>query len=93
MWMDCSMSPAQFYRHESAAVGKNIEPGSVGGFRAWQGWGVYSGTKFAVEGLSEAMHAELLPLGIHVTIIEPEPSAPIFSTLARWAGQAGDWRL
>jgi NAD(P)-dependent dehydrogenase (short-subunit alcohol dehydrogenase family) len=32
---------------------------------------VYCATKFAVEGISEALHAELLPLGIHVTIIEP----------------------
>jgi NAD(P)-dependent dehydrogenase (short-subunit alcohol dehydrogenase family) len=32
---------------------------------------VYCATKFAVEGLSEALCAELLPLGIHVTIIEP----------------------
>src|SRR5262249_18375664 len=41
------------------------------GFASWQGWGVYCATKFAVEGLSEAMHAELLPLGIQVIIIEP----------------------
>ena len=44
---------------------------SVGGFGAWPGWGVYCATKFAVEGISEALHAELLPLGIHVTVIEP----------------------
>ena len=43
----------------------------MGGFGAWPGWGVYCATKFAVEGISEALHAELLPLGIHVTIIEP----------------------
>jgi NAD(P)-dependent dehydrogenase (short-subunit alcohol dehydrogenase family) len=28
-------------------------------------------SKFAVEGLSEALHAELQPLGIQVTIVEP----------------------
>lgn len=32
---------------------------------------VYSSTKFAVEGLSEALHAELGPLGIGVTAVEP----------------------
>jgi NAD(P)-dependent dehydrogenase (short-subunit alcohol dehydrogenase family) len=32
---------------------------------------VYASTKFAVEGLSEALAAELAPLGIRVTIIEP----------------------
>jgi NAD(P)-dependent dehydrogenase (short-subunit alcohol dehydrogenase family) len=51
--------------------GRILNISSVGGFRAWPGWGIYSATKFAVEGISEAMHAELLPLGIHVTVIEP----------------------
>jgi NAD(P)-dependent dehydrogenase (short-subunit alcohol dehydrogenase family) len=51
--------------------GRILNISSVGGFRAWPGWGIYSATKFAVEGISEAMQAELLPLGIHVTVIEP----------------------
>ncbi|KXU84391.1 short-chain dehydrogenase [Paraburkholderia monticola] len=44
---------------------------SIGGYRAAAGFGVYSSTKFAVEGITEALHAELKPLGIHVTVIEP----------------------
>lgn len=44
---------------------------SVGGFAAGIGWGTYCATKFAVEGLSEAMRDELAPLGVHVTIVEP----------------------
>jgi NAD(P)-dependent dehydrogenase (short-subunit alcohol dehydrogenase family) len=44
---------------------------SAGGFRSLPGWGVYCATKFALEGLSEAMRAELLPLGIRVIIVEP----------------------
>ena len=44
---------------------------SIGGYRAAAGFGVYSSTKFAVEGLSEALHAELAPLGVHVTVVEP----------------------
>jgi NAD(P)-dependent dehydrogenase (short-subunit alcohol dehydrogenase family) len=44
---------------------------SMGGFAQVAGWGVYGATKFAVEGLSEAMQAELSPLGIKVTIVEP----------------------
>ena len=35
------------------------------------GWGIYSATKFAVEGLSEGLALELAPLGIHVTVVEP----------------------
>lgn len=46
---------------------------SIGGVTASPGWGYYQSTKFAVEGLSEALAAELVPLGIHVTIIEPGP--------------------
>src|SRR5262249_8460080 len=44
---------------------------SLGGFRGIAGWGIYCSTKFAVEGLSEALAQELEPLGIHVTAIEP----------------------
>lgn len=50
-----------------------INVSSVGGFVAWPGWGVYCATKFAVEGLSDAMKHELEPLGIKVTAIEPGP--------------------
>jgi NAD(P)-dependent dehydrogenase (short-subunit alcohol dehydrogenase family) len=44
---------------------------SVGGFTLGPGWGIYGATKFAMEGFSEAMHAELAPLGVRVTIVEP----------------------
>ncbi len=51
--------------------GHVINLSSVGGYASGAGFGVYCATKFAVEGLSEAMHAELAPLGIHVTTVEP----------------------
>jgi NADP-dependent 3-hydroxy acid dehydrogenase YdfG len=46
---------------------------SIGGAVANPGIGFYNSTKFAVEGLSEALAGELAPLGIRVTIIEPGP--------------------
>ena len=51
--------------------GRIFNISSIGGYRAAAGFGVYCSTKFAIEGLSEAMHAELAPLGIHVTVVEP----------------------
>lgn len=51
--------------------GHVINISSVGGYTGYPGWGVYGATKFAVEGLSEAMAAELAPLGIKVTVVEP----------------------
>ena len=50
-----------------------INISSVGGFVAWPGWGIYSATKFAVEGLTEALRHEVGPLGIAVTAVEPGP--------------------
>jgi NAD(P)-dependent dehydrogenase (short-subunit alcohol dehydrogenase family) len=51
--------------------GHMLNMSSVGGYHGSVGFGVYSSTKFAVEGLSEALAGELKPLGIKVTIIEP----------------------
>ena len=51
--------------------GHVINISSIGGYRAGAGFGVYSSTKFAVEGITESLHAELKPLGIHATVVEP----------------------
>src|SRR5262249_34121425 len=44
---------------------------SIGGYSSSAGFGIYCSTKFAVEGISEAMSVELEPLGIHATVVEP----------------------
>jgi len=46
---------------------------SIGGLIGSPGWGFYNATKFAVEGLSEALAEEMKPLGVHVTVVEPGP--------------------
>jgi NAD(P)-dependent dehydrogenase (short-subunit alcohol dehydrogenase family) len=51
--------------------GHILNMSSLGGYQASAGWGVYGSTKFAVEGISEALYAETRPLGIHVTVVEP----------------------
>ena len=53
--------------------------GRVGGS---PGMGAYQTAKFAVEGFSEVLNAEVSPLGIKVTIVEPGP----FRT--DWAGSS-----
>ncbi len=53
--------------------GHIVNLSSVGGLIGSPGWGFYNASKFAVEGFSEALAAELSPLGIHVTIVEPGP--------------------
>ncbi len=48
-----------------------INISSVGGRMAFPLGSLYHGSKWAVEGLSEALHFELGTLGIHVKIVEP----------------------
>jgi NAD(P)-dependent dehydrogenase (short-subunit alcohol dehydrogenase family) len=53
--------------------GNILNLSSIGGLIGLPGWSMYNATKFAVEGMSEALGLELAPLGIHVTIVEPGP--------------------
>jgi NAD(P)-dependent dehydrogenase (short-subunit alcohol dehydrogenase family) len=44
---------------------------SVSGLVGWPSLGIYSGSKFALEGICETLAQEVAPLGIKVTIVEP----------------------
>jgi NAD(P)-dependent dehydrogenase (short-subunit alcohol dehydrogenase family) len=66
----------------SRGRGHIVNISSVGGFIGNPSGGYYNATKFAVEGLSEALAKEVEPLGIRVTVIEPGP----FRT--DWAGRS-----
>ncbi len=48
-----------------------IQVSSMSGRVAWPGLGAYAGSKFALEGLSEAWRHELQPFGIRVVLMEP----------------------
>ena len=51
--------------------GTILNVSSIAGRLAAPGSGYYSATKFAVEGMSDALRKEVAPLGIRVTILEP----------------------
>jgi NAD(P)-dependent dehydrogenase (short-subunit alcohol dehydrogenase family) len=57
---------------------------SIGGLRSLPAVGYYNATKFAVEGLSEALWQEVEPLGIKVMLVEPSG----FRT--DWAGRSAN---
>jgi NAD(P)-dependent dehydrogenase (short-subunit alcohol dehydrogenase family) len=59
------------FRHQKS--GHIIQISSHGGFKAFNGFGIYNASKFAVEGFSEALAQEIAPLGIKLTIVEPGP--------------------
>jgi NAD(P)-dependent dehydrogenase (short-subunit alcohol dehydrogenase family) len=73
--------------------GHVVNLSSIGGLVGLPGWGIYNATKFAVEGISEALAAELAPLGIGVTAVEPGPFRTDFlgGSLATAAGTIPDY--
>ena len=50
-----------------------LQVSSSAGFRSAAGFGIYNASKFALEGMSEALALEMRPLGVHVVIVEPGP--------------------
>lgn len=62
--------------------GTILNVSSVGGVRSFPAVGWYNASKFAVEGLSEALSLEVAPLGIRVILLEPSAFA------TDWAGNS-----
>lgn len=54
-------------------AGHILNLSSIAGLVGGQGLSYYNLTKFAVEGFSEGLAAEMKPFGVHVTLIEPGP--------------------
>jgi NAD(P)-dependent dehydrogenase (short-subunit alcohol dehydrogenase family) len=57
----------------AARKGHVFNLSSTAGYRGIETGSLYCSSKFAVEGFSESLAAELAPFGIHVTIVEPGP--------------------
>jgi NAD(P)-dependent dehydrogenase (short-subunit alcohol dehydrogenase family) len=61
-----------------------VNVASLAGLRGFPALGQYNATKFAVEGLSDALRQEVEPLGIRVMVVEPSG----FRT--DWAGRSAN---
>jgi len=55
----------------SAASGHIINVSSIVGLTAFPGWGLYAAGKFALEGLTASLAAEVAGFGIRVNLVEP----------------------
>lgn len=53
--------------------GHILNMSAIAGFTNELGFSIYGASKFALEGVSEAVRGEVGPLGIKVTIVEPGP--------------------
>ncbi|HTN36419.1 MAG TPA: SDR family NAD(P)-dependent oxidoreductase [Arachidicoccus sp.] len=67
LWMTQAILPV-FRAHGRGHI---IQISSVLGINTLPTMGLYSASKFAVEGFSEALQAEVKDFGIHVTLVEP----------------------
>jgi NAD(P)-dependent dehydrogenase (short-subunit alcohol dehydrogenase family) len=54
-----------------ASSGRVVNISSIGGKVALPTYGAYAGTKFAMEGMSDALRRELAPHGVQVVVVEP----------------------
>jgi len=82
-------------------TGLIVNVSSVAGLRSFPALGFYNATKFAVEGLSEALWQEVEPLGIKVMLVEPSGFRTDWAgrsaneskkQIADYAATAGAWR-
>jgi NAD(P)-dependent dehydrogenase (short-subunit alcohol dehydrogenase family) len=63
-------------------AGHLVQVSSIGGITAFPNTGIYHASKWALEGLSQALAQEIAPFGGHVTLVEPGGFA------TDWAGSS-----
>lgn len=71
--------------------GHLLQVTSEGGVRAYPSFGAYHASKWAVEGLSEALDQELVGTGVHLTLVEPGPYATNFGGALRTSAPLADY--
>jgi NAD(P)-dependent dehydrogenase (short-subunit alcohol dehydrogenase family) len=67
LWVTQAALP--FLREQGS--GHFLQVSSIGGVSAFPGIGMYHASKWALEGISQALAQEVAGFGIHVTLIEP----------------------
>jgi NAD(P)-dependent dehydrogenase (short-subunit alcohol dehydrogenase family) len=83
-WGLANMTRAVLPGMRARRAGHIVNISSMGGVRGAPAVGYYNATKFALEGLSEALAQEVAPLGVKVLIVEPSG----FRT--DWAGRSAN---
>lgn len=81
-WGLTAMTQAVLPKMRERQTGAIVNVSSIGGLVGNPGVGFYNATKFAVNGISEALKKELAPLGIRVILVQPSG----FRT--DWAGRS-----
>ena len=76
LWVTQAVLPAL----RAQGSGHIVQVTSEGGVTAFAQFGAYHASKWAVEGLSQALQLEVAAFGIHVTCVEPGPYATGFGS-------------
>ena len=94
LWITQAALPQMRSQHS----GHILEVSSIGGVTAFPNLGIYHASKWALEGMSQALAAEVAPFGIKVTIVEPGgyatdwlAAAPQARPLAAYSGQRAEF--
>lgn len=81
LWVTQAVLPILREQHS----GHLVQLSSIGGIASWPMFGLYHATKWAIEGMSDALAQEVARFGIHVTILEPGPYR------TDWRGSSAVW--
>ncbi|AKF03587.1 SDR family oxidoreductase [Sandaracinus amylolyticus] len=74
--------------HLRASKGIVINVSSMAGRQALPGLGAYAASKFALEGMTEALRHEMRPFGVRVVLVEPGPYQTDIFGRNRWTARA-----